>query len=80
MKPLKMVINHFFLNRSQDFFLFCNLAHSAVFFFFSYQDDARNIKRENWEQKIARYSKLQCLFRKKIQPFSKERNTNNFFY
>ena len=66
MKPSKMAINHFFFSRffcSQDLFLFCKLVHSAVFVFWC-QDDARNIKRGNCDQKIARNSKLQYLLQK----------------
>ena len=48
---------------SQDFFLFRKLVRSAIFAF-GYQDDARNIRRRNWERQIARNCKLQYLFQK----------------
>ena len=44
-------------------FFIRKLIHSAIFAF-CYQDDARNIKRENWERQIARNVKLQYLFQK----------------
>ena len=57
--------NHFFFNRSfvHKIFLFRLIVPSAIFVF-RYLDDARNIKRRNWEGEIARNSKLQYLFQK----------------
>ena len=42
----------------QQVFLFRKLVCIAIFTFW-YQDDARNIQRENWERQIARNGKLQ---------------------
>ena len=53
-KSFNMIINHF---------LFQKLIRSPIFAF-SYQDDARNIKRGNRERQIARNSKWQYLFQK----------------
>ena len=66
-KPLKIKI----------IFLFRKLVRSEIFAFY-YQDDARNIKRGNWDRQIARNGKLQYLFQKKFQSFSNEHNTNQF--
>ena len=54
-----MIVNQFLFNTSfcsQGFFLFWKLVRSAIFAFL-YQDDGRNIKRENWEPQIARNDK-----------------------
>ena len=54
-----MIVNQFLFNMSfcsQGFFLFRKLVRSAIFAFL-YQDDGRNIKRENWEPQIARNDK-----------------------
>ena len=62
---LKMAINHLFYSRSfcsQDFIYFTS-SFTTQFLFFD-QDEARNIKRGSWEQKLARNSKLQFLFQK----------------
>ena len=62
-KLLKMIINHFFFNGSfysQYFFLFHKPVYSVIFVFW-YQDIAKNIRRGNWEQQIARNSKSQYL-------------------
>ena len=53
-KSFNMIINHF---------LFRKLIRSPIFAF-SYQDDARNIKRGNRERQVARNSKWQYLFQK----------------
>ena len=57
-KPFEMIINLFF-------FLIRKHIRIAVFAF-CYQDNERNIKRENWERQIARNGKLQHLFQNLI--------------
>ena len=56
-KSFKMITNQFFLFPK----LICN-----VVFAFCYQNDARSIKRGNWERQIATDSKLQYLFNRLV--------------
>ena len=44
------------------------------------QDDAKNMKRKNWERQIAKNDKLQYLFQKNFQSFNRLTQINFLYW